>query len=143
LRDLVALEVVTPKDSANGKRYAVRGRDGAIVDAFGFDLTPLQARRGDWAQAIQARAEARERRRRAFDLLTIHRRAVGEALTALASRYPGSPTSPRSRRASRRAPRSVAARVIRTSSSMPGASCARWWKRASTQPAVTARLART
>lgn len=91
LRDLVALEVVTPKDSANGKRYAVRGRDGAIVDAFGFDLTPLQARRGDWAQAIQARAEARERRRRAFDLLTIHRRAVGEALTALACRYPGTP----------------------------------------------------
>ncbi len=91
LRDLVALEVVTPKDSANGKRYAVRGRNGAIVDAFGFDLTPLQARRGDWAQAIQARAEARERRRRAFDLLTIHRRAVGEALTALASRYPGTP----------------------------------------------------
>ncbi|WP_342636467.1 plasmid replication protein RepC [Methylobacterium nonmethylotrophicum] len=88
LRDLVALELVTPKDSANGKRYAVRSRDGTIVDAFGFDLTPLHARRGDWAGAIQARAEARERRRRAFDLLTMHRRAVAEALQALASRHP-------------------------------------------------------
>lgn len=88
LRDLVALEIVAPKDSANGKRYAVRARDGTILDAFGFDLTPLYARRGDWAAAIQARAEARERRRRAFDTLTMHRRAVEEALQALASRHP-------------------------------------------------------
>ncbi|WP_206289993.1 plasmid replication protein RepC [Methylobacterium sp. DB0501] len=88
LRDLVALEIVAPKDSANGKRYAVRGRDGTILDAFGFDLTPLHARRGDWTLALQARAEARERRRRAFDLVTMHRRAVEEALHALGHRYP-------------------------------------------------------
>ena len=88
LRDLVGLEIITPKDSANGKRYAVRSRDGTIQDAFGFDLTPLYARRGDWALAIQARAEARERRRRAFDLVTMHRRAVAEALQALIARHP-------------------------------------------------------
>ncbi|ACL62761.1 plasmid replication protein RepC [Methylobacterium nodulans] len=91
LRDLVALELMTPKDSANGKRYAIRAPDGAIVDAFGFDLTPLYARRGEWATAIKARAEELERRRRAFDLLTIHQRAVAEALRALASRYPETP----------------------------------------------------
>ncbi|WP_171070314.1 plasmid replication protein RepC [Methylobacterium terricola] len=89
LRDLVALEIVAPKDSANGKRYAVRARDGTVLDAFGFDLTPLYARRGDWTLAIQARADARERRRRSFDLLTMHRRAVGEALQALVQRHPG------------------------------------------------------
>lgn len=88
LRDLVSLEIIAPKDSANGKRYAIRSRDGTILDAFGFDLTPLYARRGDWAEAIQARAEARERRRRAFDLVTMHRRAVVEALQAFAARYP-------------------------------------------------------
>lgn len=88
LRDLVGLEIIAPKDSANGKRYAIRSRDGTILDAFGFDLTPLYARRGDWALAIQARAEARERRRRAFDLVTMHRRAVAEALQAFATRYP-------------------------------------------------------
>ncbi len=88
LRDLVGLEIIAPKDSANGKRYAVRSRDGTILDAFGFDLTPLHARRGDWALAIQARAEARERRRRAFDLVTMHRRAVAEAMQAFATRYP-------------------------------------------------------
>lgn len=93
LRDLVALEIVAPKDSANGKRYAVRARDGTILDAFGFDLTPLYARRGDWTLAIQARAEARERRRRAFDRLTMHRRAVGEALQALATRHPETPVA--------------------------------------------------
>jgi replication initiation protein RepC len=89
IRDLVGLEIITPKDSANGKRYAVRSRDGTILDAFGFDLTPLYARRGDWALAIQARAEARERRRRAFDLVTMHRRAVAEALQALMAHHPG------------------------------------------------------
>jgi replication initiation protein RepC len=93
LRDLVSLELVTPKDSANGKRYAIRARDGTIVDAFGFDLTPLYVRRGEWALAIQARAEARERRRRAFDLMTVHRRAVAEALQALASRHPETPVA--------------------------------------------------
>ncbi len=39
LRDLVGLEIIAPKDSANGKRYAIRSRDGTILDAFGFDLT--------------------------------------------------------------------------------------------------------
>ncbi|MFE1599202.1 plasmid replication protein RepC [Methylobacterium sp. ID0610] len=91
LRDLVAMELITPKDSANGKRYAVRARSGAIVDAFGFDLTPLHARRGEWASAIRARAETLERRRLAFDLLTAHQRAVAEALRALADRYPETP----------------------------------------------------
>ncbi|MFE1599529.1 plasmid replication protein RepC [Methylobacterium sp. ID0610] len=91
LRDLVAMELITPKDSANGKRYAIRAPDGTIVDAFGFDLTPVYARRGKWAAMIKARADRQERRKRAFDLLTIHRRAVAEALHALGLRYPETP----------------------------------------------------
>ncbi len=47
LRDLVALELIAPKDSANGKRYAIRAPDGSIVDAFGFDLLPVVARLGN------------------------------------------------------------------------------------------------
>lgn len=88
LRDLIALELVTPKDSANGKRYAIRTPDGTIIDAFGFDLTPLVARAGEWAERLRSMAAENERKRRSFDLLTVCRRASQEALLGLASRYP-------------------------------------------------------
>jgi replication initiation protein RepC len=88
LRDLVTLEVITPRDSANGKRYAIRAPGGAIIDAYGFDLTPIVARKGEWANAL-AEATAREaHRRRSFDLLTVRRRAVAEALHGLLMRFP-------------------------------------------------------
>ncbi|MCP1540024.1 replication initiation protein RepC [Methylorubrum extorquens] len=88
LRDLVALELVTPKDSANGKRYAIRAPDGTIVDAFGLDLTPLVAGMASWRQITMEAAAQDDRRRRSFELLTCHRRAVSEALTALLTRFP-------------------------------------------------------
>ena len=49
MRGLIDLQLIVPKDSPNGKRYAIRDLAGEIVDAFGFDLTPLYARRGEWA----------------------------------------------------------------------------------------------
>lgn len=88
LRDLIQLEVVTPKDSANGKRYAIRTPDGTIVDAFGFDLTPLVSRAGEWTQLLRTLAAEEEAKRRSFDHLTVCRRAVAEALTGLAVSYP-------------------------------------------------------
>jgi replication initiation protein RepC len=47
-RALIERQFVIPKDSPNGKRYVVRNVAGAVVDPFGFDLTPLYARRGEW-----------------------------------------------------------------------------------------------
>lgn len=88
IRDLVALEVVAPKDSANGKRYAVRAPGGAIVEAYGFDLTPIVARRGEWVERIAAQKAEVERRRRSFDAMTVARRSVAEALSALAAHFP-------------------------------------------------------
>ncbi|MEE7506743.1 replication initiation protein RepC [Methylobacterium mesophilicum] len=88
LRDLVALEVITPRDSANGKRFALRGPGGAIIDAYGFDLTPIVARMGEWTSAILDATARDAQRRRAFDLLTVRRRAVAEALDALLTRFP-------------------------------------------------------
>lgn len=87
LRDLIGLEILTPKDSPNGKRYAVRAPDGTVVDAFGFDLTPLVARAGEWTERIKIIAAHAEAKRRSFDQLTACRRAVAEAIDKIAASY--------------------------------------------------------
>ena len=43
-RRLIELGLVTMKDSPNGKRYGRARRRGRIVEAYGFDLSPLAAR---------------------------------------------------------------------------------------------------
>jgi len=88
IRSLIECQLVIPKDSPNGKRYAVRDAAGTIVDAFGFDLTPLYARRGEWAAAISEQKRLKEHLKRSFDEITICRRASEEALSALAQYHP-------------------------------------------------------
>ena len=89
VRALIEHQLVIPKDSPNGKRYAVRDASSdTIVDAFGFDLTPLFARRGEWAAALAAQKHARAELKRSFDEITICRRAAEEALGALERHHP-------------------------------------------------------
>jgi replication initiation protein RepC len=88
LRQLIDLQLIVPKDSPNGKRYAVKDLAGQVVDAFGFDLTPIYARRGDWALMLMEQKQLREVQKRAFDEVTICRRATEEALSALAEHFP-------------------------------------------------------
>jgi replication initiation protein RepC len=88
LRQLVDLQLIAPKDSPNGKRYAVKDLAGQVVDAFGFDLTPVYARRGDWVVVLMEQKQLREVQKRAFDEVTICRRATEEALSALAEHFP-------------------------------------------------------
>ena len=88
LRQLIDLQLLAPKDSPNGKRYAVKDLAGQVVDAFGFDLTPIYARRGDWAVMLMEQKQLREVQKRAFDEVTICRRATEEALNALAEHFP-------------------------------------------------------
>ena len=88
LRQLIDLQLIVPKDSPNGKRYAVKDLAGQVVDAFGFDLTPIYARRGDWAAMLIEQKQLREVQKRAFDEVTICRRAAEEALSALAEHFP-------------------------------------------------------
>jgi replication initiation protein RepC len=59
-----------------------------VVDAFGFDLTPIYARRGDWTVMLMEQKQLREVQKRAFDEVTICRRATEEALNALALHFP-------------------------------------------------------
>ena len=51
---LVDAGLIIRRDSPNGKRYARKGRGGAVSQAFGFDLSPLVAR----AAEIEGLAEA-------------------------------------------------------------------------------------
>ncbi|MPR10309.1 plasmid replication protein RepC [Microvirga tunisiensis] len=88
LRQLIDLQLIVPKDSPNGKRYAVKDLAGQVVDAFGFDLTPVYARRGDWTVMLMEQKQLREVQKRTFDEVTICRRATEEALAALAEHFP-------------------------------------------------------
>lgn len=79
---LVDTGLIFRKDSANGKRYARRGRAGEVEEAFGFSLAPLLARAAE-IEALAAQAVAdRERLRITKQHLTICRRDIGKLLAA-------------------------------------------------------------
>ncbi len=73
---LVDAGLIIRRDSPNGKRYARKGRDGALSQAFGFDLSPLVAR----AAEIEGLAEAVMAEERAFryarERITLARRDI-------------------------------------------------------------------
>lgn len=78
---LVECGLIIRRDSPNGKRYARKGQGGAIEQAFGFDLSPLVARAGEFERiADEIRAE-----RRSLQLLreriTILRRDIGKMIS--------------------------------------------------------------
>jgi replication initiation protein RepC len=58
-RCLIEVGLVTMKDSPNGKRYGKRDPKGRIVEAYGFDLSPLAARHGKFVRlAEEGRADS-------------------------------------------------------------------------------------
>jgi replication initiation protein RepC len=64
----------------NGKRYARKGRDGAIAQAFGFDLSPLPARAPEFeALAEEVRAEERALKL-ARERITLCRRDIAKMI---------------------------------------------------------------
>jgi replication initiation protein RepC len=71
IREVVRAGLVHMKDSGNGKRYGYRGDRGEIVEAFGFDLSPLAVRWEEFADLAAARGLEQARRRHL-------RRKVGE-----------------------------------------------------------------
>ncbi|WP_445505345.1 plasmid replication protein RepC [Microvirga sp. G4-2] len=89
LAQLTELKLIVAKDSPNGKRFAIRDLAGDIIDAYGFDLTPVYARRGEWTTMIAEQKVMREIRKRAYDEVTVARRATEEAISALAQHFPG------------------------------------------------------
>jgi len=82
-RQLVSLGLVVMRDSPNGKRYGYRDKQGKILSAYGFDLSPLAVRYEEFRQiAAEARAErqtVRDLKRRA----TMARNSIKQTLSAM------------------------------------------------------------
>lgn len=87
---LVEAGLISRKDSPNGKRYARRGREGEIDEAFGFNLSALLARASEIEDlAAQANA-AHELLRVTKERLTICRRDIAKLIaTAIDEAIPG------------------------------------------------------
>ena len=85
-RALFEAGIFVIRDNEQGKRYGRRGPDGRIIEAYGFDLSPLAVRDDEFIRmAAEAKVE-RERMKALRKRVTIARRAirqVGEALEAL------------------------------------------------------------
>jgi replication initiation protein RepC len=83
-RELIEAGLITMKDSPNGKRYGKRDPRGNIVEAYGFDLSPIAARHAEFVRlAAEAKAErmamGRLRRR-----ATITRNGITQILETVA-----------------------------------------------------------
>jgi replication initiation protein RepC len=74
------------RDNEQGKRYGRRGPDGRIIEAFGFDLTPLAQRHDEFIRLAAAAKVERERMKDGRRRVTFARRTIrqiGEQLAAM------------------------------------------------------------
>lgn len=82
LANLVECGIIVRRDSPNGKRYARKGQGGEVEQAYGFDLSPIVARAGEF----KALAEAMRAEKKAYKLvkerLTICRRDIVKMIEA-------------------------------------------------------------
>jgi replication initiation protein RepC len=84
-RRLAEVGVISFKDSPNGKRWGRRDADGRIIEAYGFDLSPLSARVEEFEQ-LQAELKAeRELCQRLKRQITVARRMIRARIEAAAS----------------------------------------------------------
>ncbi|WP_209599728.1 plasmid replication protein RepC [Ruegeria sp. HKCCSA071] len=81
-RRLAEIGVISFKDSPNGKRWGRRDADGRIIEAYGFDLSPLSARVEEFEQ-LQAELQAeRELCQRLKRQITVARRMIRARIEA-------------------------------------------------------------
>ena len=88
LQKLIRQDLIAARDSANGKRFAIRNKSALLVDAYGFDLGVLHRRRQEFDQKVQERHENAQILRKRSDLVTRSKRMVQGALQELASAFP-------------------------------------------------------
>ncbi|MGM4915430.1 plasmid replication protein RepC [Rhizobium ruizarguesonis] len=76
LAALIEAGLLVRKDSANGKRYAQKGRGGEIAEAFGFSLAPLLARAAEIERLAADVIAERLHLQRLRERLTVCRRDI-------------------------------------------------------------------
>jgi replication initiation protein RepC len=79
---LVEAGLIIRRDSPNGKRYARRGREGEIAEAYGFSLAPLLARAIEIETIAAQVATDRELLRATKERVTICRRDIAKLIAA-------------------------------------------------------------
>jgi replication initiation protein RepC len=79
-RCLIEAGLVTMKDSPNGKRYGRRDGKGRIVEAYGFDLSPLAARHAEFVRVAEEGRAEREAMGRLRRRATIARKGIVQIL---------------------------------------------------------------
>ncbi|MEE3499936.1 plasmid replication protein RepC [Acidiphilium acidophilum] len=79
-RHLVELGLIVMKDSPNGKRYGRRGPQGRIIEAYGFDLSPIASRFAEFQAIAQAGREERTRVSALKRRTTIARKGIRQLL---------------------------------------------------------------
>jgi replication initiation protein RepC len=90
LAALVEAGLISRKDSPNGKRYARRGRQGELSEAFGFSLFPLLARSEEIQQLATKVVADKLYSQRLRERISICRRDVTKLIeTALTGRLGG------------------------------------------------------
>ena len=79
---LVDCGLIIRRDSPNGKRFARKGRGGQIEQAYGFDLSPIVARAGEFAEFAETVQVEKRACKAARERLTLLRRDIVKMIDA-------------------------------------------------------------
>ena len=80
LAALVEAGLIIRRDSPNGKRYVRRDQEGDVKTAFGFDLTPLVVREGEFEQLAAALRAEDLAKRLLRERVSLHRRDIAKMI---------------------------------------------------------------
>ena len=83
-RALIEAGLITMRDSPNGKRYGRRDARGNIIEAYGFDLSPIAARHAEFVRLAEEAREERELMGRLRRRATIARKGIAQILETAA-----------------------------------------------------------
>jgi replication initiation protein RepC len=82
LANLVECGIIVRRDSPNGKRYARKGQGGEVEQAYGFDLSPIVARAGEFKELAEAMRAEKKAYKLVKERLTICRRDIVKMIEA-------------------------------------------------------------
>jgi replication initiation protein RepC len=82
-RALFEAGIFVMRDDPQGRRYGRRDAQGRIIEAYGFDLSPLAQRRDEFVRIAAAAKLERDRMRKLRRRGTLARRAIAQAVEEL------------------------------------------------------------